>query len=248
MEALNIVRSHVINGQSPQYGPVTARLVEYGIARLRKAALSQEHEGHIIEPLAFLSVMQWLQTRTSTNLSAELRLQAGDPDSRGYVFERAMVLYLLQRLRYPVPLSTIFDFHPEHRPPWAKEEAHIVARLDGAGVSVDVIGDAPQNPALGVVCYARTIDDIIRWIEGPDPAPVILVPTILFGPDVLARVKLSSSTSLPILMGQLKSFTNGDKESLDAPTLSDALISMHPNHWFKKAVRQLLVLLLSSAN
>lgn len=236
------MRSHVINGQSPKYGPVTARLVEYGIACLRK-----EHEGHIIEPLAFLSVMQWLQTHTSTNLSAELRLQAGDPDSRGSAFERATVLDLLRRLRNPVPLSTIFDFHPEHRPPWANEEAHIVARLDGADVSVDIIGDAPQNPALGVVCYGRTIDDIIRWIEGPDPAPVILIPTILFGPDVLARVKLSSSTSIPILMGQLKPFTNGNKESLDAPTLSDALTSMHPNHWFKKAVRQ-LVLLLSSAN
>lgn len=236
------MRSHVISGQSPQYGPVTARLVEYGIARLREG-----HEGHIIEPLAFLSVMQWLQSRTSTNLSADLRLQAGDPHSRGYAFEGAMILYLLQRLRDPVPLSTIFNFHPKHRPPWADEQAQIVARLDGASVSVDIIGGAPQNPALGVVCYAQTIDDIIRWIEGPGPAPLILIPTILFGPDVLARVKLSSSTSIPILMGQLKSFTNGNKESLDAPTLTSALISMHPNHWFKKAVRQ-LVLLLSSAN
>ena len=230
------MRSHVINGQSPKYGPVPVRLVEYGIARLRKG-----REGHIIEPLAFLSVMQWLQTHTSTNLSAELRLQAGDPVLRGYAFEDATVLYLLRRLRNPVPLSTIFDFHPEHRPPWANEEARIVARLDGTSVSVDVIGDAPQNPALGVVCYARTIDDIIRWIEGPDPAPVILIPNILFGPDVLTRVKLSSSTSILILMGQLKSFTNGNKESLDAPTLSGALTSMHQSHWFKKAVRQLVL-------
>jgi hypothetical protein len=232
----------VIIGQSPQFGPVTARLVEYGIARLR-----QGHEGHIIEPLAFLSVMQWLQSHASTNLSTELRLQAGDPDLRAFAFERATALYLLRRLRNPVPLSTIFDFHPEHRPPWANEEAHIIARLDQAPVSVDVIGDAPQNPALGVVFYARTIDDIIRWIEGPDPAPVVLIPTNFFGPDILVRVRLSSSTSIPILMGQLKSFTNGNKDCLDVPTLSDALTSMHPSHWFKKAVRQ-LVLLLSSAN
>ena len=226
------MRSHVINGKSPQYGPVTARLVEYGIARLRK-----EHEGRITEPLAFLSVMQWLQSHPSTNLSAELRLQAGDSDLRGYAFEHAMNLYLLRRLRYPVPLSTIFNFHPEHRPPWADEEAHIVAQLNGGSVPVDLIGDAPQNPALGVVHCAETIDDIINWIEGSGHAPVILVPTILFGPDVLARVKLSSSASL-ILMGQHKSYTTGNKESLNAATLSGALGSMHPDHWFKTAVRQ----------
>lgn len=234
MEALNIVRSHVIKGRSPQYGPVTAKLVEYGIAHLRK-----EREGHITEALAFLSVMQWLQTCPTINLSAELRLKAGDSDSRGYAFEDAMVLYLLQRLHDPVPFSTIFDFHQEHRPSWANEEAHLVARLNGAGVPVDILGDAPQNPALAVVFYAQTIEEIIRWIEGPEPASVILIPTFLFGPDILVRVKLSSPSPrpLPILMGQLKSYTNGNKDSLDASTLSDALISMHPDHWFKQTVR-----------
>ena len=111
-------------------------------------------------------------------------------------------------------------------------------QLDGDSVPVDIIGDALQNPALGVVHCAETIDDIISWIEGPGHAPVILVPTILFGPDVLARVKLSPSASLHILMGQHKSYTTGNKESLDAVTLSNALVSMQPNHWFKTAVCQ----------
>lgn len=35
-EAVKIVQSHLLKGRSPTYGPVTARLVEYGIARLRE--------------------------------------------------------------------------------------------------------------------------------------------------------------------------------------------------------------------
>ena len=33
-------------------------------------------------------------------------------------------------------------------------------------------------------------------------------------------------------MGQLKSYLQGNKESLDAGTISYALTSLHPNHWF----------------
>ena len=55
-EAVQIVDSHLLKGKSLTYGPVTARLVEYGIAHLREG-----HKGEIIEPLAFLSLMRWLQ-------------------------------------------------------------------------------------------------------------------------------------------------------------------------------------------
>ena len=34
-EAVQIVQSHLLKGNSPTYGPVTENLVEYGIARLR---------------------------------------------------------------------------------------------------------------------------------------------------------------------------------------------------------------------
>jgi hypothetical protein len=40
-------------------------------------------------------------------------------------------------------------------------------------------------------------------------------------------------------MGQLKSFLTGNKESLGATTLTEALVSLHHDHWFKKAVRRL---------
>ena len=52
------MQSYLLKGQSPTYGPVTARLVEYGIARLREG-----HEGEIVEPLAFLSLMRWLEVK-----------------------------------------------------------------------------------------------------------------------------------------------------------------------------------------
>ena len=223
------MQSHVVKGQSPTYGPVTAKLVEYGIARLRDG-----HKGHIIEPLAFLSVMTWLKTHRNQQLEASIRLRTGDGHSRGYAFEEAMVLYLLRKLRYSAPLYTIFDFHPKHTPSWANEEAHIVARLNGVNVPADVIGEVPQNPGLGVVHYAGTIEDVICWIETLDPAPAILIASDLFGADILIRVKLSSR--IVILMGQFKSYTNGNKGTIDTTTLINALNSLHPDHWFKKSV------------
>jgi hypothetical protein len=140
-------------------------------------------------------------------------------------------------------LNTIFDFHPKFTPSWANEEAQIVPRLDG--VDVPVVGGAAQNPGLGVVHYAESIEDVICWIETLNPAPAILIASNSFGPDVLLRVKLSS-TRIVILTGQFKSCTDGNIESLDASTLNYALTSLHPNHWFKNSVGQ-LVLSLSSA-
>ena len=45
------------------FGPVTARLVKYRIARLR-----DNRNGEIVEPLAFLSLMQWLHGQGHLNL------------------------------------------------------------------------------------------------------------------------------------------------------------------------------------
>jgi hypothetical protein len=41
---------------TPRFGPVTVDLVEYGIAWLR-----EDHKGYIVEALAFLSLMKWLE-------------------------------------------------------------------------------------------------------------------------------------------------------------------------------------------
>jgi hypothetical protein len=62
--AAQIVESHLTEGKS---GPITTRLVEYGIA------LRQGLEGHIVEPLAFLSLMRWLQTLDHANLEVNIR-------------------------------------------------------------------------------------------------------------------------------------------------------------------------------
>ena len=56
--AAEIVQSHLTLGATPTFGPITERAVEYGVARLR-----DDHKGHIIEPLPFLSVMKWLETQ-----------------------------------------------------------------------------------------------------------------------------------------------------------------------------------------
>jgi len=225
----------LIKGESPSYGPVTTKLVEYGIARL-----GEDHDGQIVEPLAFLSAIKWFEAHDITKLSADIRLRAGDSGkSRGYAFEDAVVLYLLRGLGTPVFPNTIFSFHPEFTPSWADEKAQIqvVARLGGDYIPVNIMEEAPQNPGLCIVRYAETIDDVINWIETLDSAPAILISSDLFGPDVLLKVKLwSESTAKPriiIVMARLKSNTRDNKATLDdhAQTLSNALTSLHPEHW-----------------
>lgn len=65
--------------------------------------------------------------------------------------------------------------------------AHIVARLCGNDVAVDVLGGAAENPGLSVVHYASSIEDTIDWIDDPDNASALLITSRLFGSDVMAR-------------------------------------------------------------
>lgn len=152
---------------------------------------------------------------------------------------------------HPIPFSAIFYFHGTP-PSWADEMAQIIGRLDGTDVTVDIVGETPQNPSLGVVHYAANIEEILQWIQAPATAPAILIATHLFGPDVMVRFKSYSLNPAVaprdvLAMGQCKSYTAGNKESLDAKTLCEALESLSPDHWFKKTVRQ-LVSSLSSAH
>ena len=241
----------MLKGKSPTYGPVTARLVEYGIARLRQNSAKFEHKGQIIEPLAFLSLMRWLQTQGRLSLQANLRLRLGDESSRGSAFEEVGVLYLLRALRYPVPFTTIFNFH--YTPSWANEMGQIVARLDKVNVGVDVLGEDPENPGLSVAHYASSIEDIIDWMDKLDNASVLLIPSHLFGPSVMARCRSSSSdTTAPprnvLLMGRFKASTAGNQESLNAETVAEAPTPLHPDHWFKQSVCHLVSLIFFSSH
>jgi hypothetical protein len=232
-EAVQIVQSHLLKGRSPTYGPVTARLVDYGIA-----CLCEGNKGRIVEPLAFLSLMRWLQVQGHLNLEANIL-----GNELAHAFEEVGILYLLRALRDPVPFTTVFDFRCA--PSWAKEMAHIIARLDERNVAVDILERAPENPGLSVVHYASSIEDTIDWVDNPDTASALLIPSHLFGPDVMARCRSSSSDTPVLLMGQFKSYTVGNKESLDAETVAKALTSLHPEHWFKRAVCCLVSLLSS---
>ena len=228
-EATQIVQSHLTKGKSPTFGPVTARLVGYGLAHLRDG-----QKGHIVEPLAFLSLMKWFQNQDSVNLETNTRFPLAVQDSHveGHDSEELIVLYLLRMLRYPVPFSTIFNFH--NTPVWANDMVQIVGCLDG----------------IGMVHYATDIDDVIRWVQTTATAPAVLVTTHLFDPDVMIRCSSPPLNSTAVsgnvfLIDQIKFFTKGNKESLDAGTISHALTSLHPDHWFKEAVSYLASLLSS---
>jgi hypothetical protein len=223
-----IVQSHLTKGQTPTFGPVTVKLVEYGIAHLRN-----NHSGEIVEPLAFLSLVKWFETQPTLSLETNIGTQLGIGDSsRGDAYEQLAILYLLRALDHFTTLRTVFKFH-NTEPSWADEPTRIVGHINGAPVPVDVLGKNPENPGLGVVQYAANIKEVIQWIKNPTTA--VLVPSTLFGPDVLL------SCNGVLLMGQLKSCTVGNLHSLDSETICDALTSLHPNHWFKKAVCPLVL-------
>ena len=212
--------------------------MEYGLARLRS-----KHKGHIIEPLAFLSLMKWLQNQDDANLETNIRSRLGFRGSPGEAYEELIVLYLLRILRYPVPFSTIFNIHTP--PVWANDMVQIAGCLDGISVAVDVLG---ENPGLGVVHYATDIGDVIRWIQTTTTAPAVLVATHLFGPDVIIRCSAHPLNSTVesrnvLVIGQITSYTEDERDSLNAGTISHALTSPHPNHWFKRVVSRLSSLL-----
>jgi hypothetical protein len=210
---------------APTFGLDIDKVVEYGIARLR-----DEHNGEIIEPL---SVLRWLESQQH-HLEFNIRLRLGSWNSRGRAFEQLVLLYLVQILRDPVPLNTIFDFHG-NPPEWADELAQVVGRLAGINVPVDVLGERPDNPGLGVVHYVESIKDIVCWIDNPYTAPAVLIPGDNFGPDVMIRCKLSSSMTL-FIMAQLKCVIKGNKTCLDARSMTNALTLLHEDHWFKREV------------
>jgi len=219
------VQSHLTRGSSPTHGPVTLRLVEYGIARFRK-----DHQGEIIEPLPFLSLMRWLQNQNALSMASSLQTRLSFPESPGQAYEETVVLFLLRACCHGrVTFRTIFNFHAR-TPSWADEPANVCARLNGACVPVDVLGDAPLNPSLGVAHYASNIDDILAWLQDSPTAPAVLVPGPLFGPDVMIRF------GDVLGIGQFKSHLHGNKKSLDVTTMTKALTSLDPKHWFKQEV------------
>jgi hypothetical protein len=165
--------------------------------------------------------------------------------SRGNTFEQVGVLYLFRVLCHPEPLTAAFDFKTPSS--WANKKYQIVVRVNNDHVPVDVLGTHSQNPGLCVVTYASSIKEIIDWIDGTGTASAVLIPSQSFGPDVMVRCRSSpidvpSSRTL-ILMGQFKSCTVGNKETLDAKTVTNALSSLHSDHWFKASVGYLVSLL-----
>ena len=191
--------------------------------------------------------MRWLQKTNNLSVEANLRrrLRVGDQASRGNAFEEVGILHLYRALCHPGLLTTVFDI--ELPPSWANKKYQIVARLDKDDVPVDVLGTYPQNPELCVVDYASSIEEVIDWIDGTGTASAVLVPSHLFGPDVMVRCRSSPindpSRRTLILMGQFKSYMIGNKTSLNAETLTDALNSLHSDHWFRGAVCYLVSLL-----
>jgi len=147
------VRSHLTRGDPPTFGPVTRRLVSYGIACLR-----EDNQGEIVEPLSFLSLMRWLQSHHPLSLESNPRTRLSIPEARGQAYEEMVIRHLFRACHHgQVTFSTIFNFHTEP-PSWANEPADIVARLEGAYVPVDFLGGAPQTPSIGVAQYSNDID------------------------------------------------------------------------------------------
>ena len=108
--------------------------------------------------------------------------------------------------------------------------AQIAGVLQGKEVPVNVLEIPLGHPSLSVVYYAETIEHIIQWfIESP--APSVLVPTNLFGPDII--IKCFGNLHL---MGQARSCLQGNINEINATTTADAINSLNPTRWFTTVV------------
>ena len=223
-EVAAIVQSHLIKKSTPTFGPLGHRHVEYGIAHLRN-----DHQGEIIEPLAFLSIVRWLETQKDLCLENNLRHPLADTDYRGHAFEGLVILFLLRTFCRPTVLSSVFKFHGTV-PKWADMMAQIAGCIKGEEVPVNVLEIPPRYPSLGVVYYADTIEDIIRWFK-ESPALSVLVPTHLFGPDII--IKCFGGLHL---LGQVKPCLEGNINEINATTTADAINSLNPTKWFTTVV------------
>ena len=147
-EVASIVQSHLIKKSTPTFRPLAHKHIEYGIAHLR-----DDHQGEIIEPLAFLSIVRWLETQKDLCLENNLRHPLADIDYCGHAFEGVVILFLLRTFCRPTVLSTVFKFHGTF-PNWAHTKTQIAGRLEGGYVPVNVLEIPPRYPLLGVVYYA----------------------------------------------------------------------------------------------
>ena len=236
-EVKAVVQSH-ITGNRPIFGPVNAKAVEYGIARFREDDL----KGHIVEPLAFLSLVTWLENSLHMDINTMIRSPLAYSSLRGSAFEELIILHLFRSFCRPVPLDAIFEFHGT-TPSWRAGLAQIVGRVDGKYVPVRILSDDTWlNPKLAVVHYAENIKEVLDWLEvsGSPSAPAVLIPGNLSGPDIMAWVEINGRRVL--LMGQMKSYLAGNVHSLDSETMVKAFQSLHPDHWFKSSVCFCLVI------
>jgi hypothetical protein len=197
-DVAGLVQSHLTKGSTPTFGPLPHKHVEYGIAHLRN-----DHRGEIVEPLVFVSIVTWLETQKDLCVETNLRHILAIQPFRGYAFEELVILFLLRTFSRPTALNSVFNFHGTV-PEWADSETHLVGRLEDREVPVSVLDFPPRYPSLGVVYFADSIEDIIRWLK-KSPAPSALVPNNLFGPDMIIKCHGL------LLMGQAKSFLNGKK-------------------------------------
>jgi hypothetical protein len=224
----SIVHSHMTKKGPPIYGPVTERLVEYGIARLRP-----DFKGQISEPLALVSLVKWFQGQGGFRLESGIRVRLADPDSRGSAFEELMVLYITKQFRHLTRIDSIFEFHGT-KPAWVSQTAQLVHRVNGNEFEpVDLDTQQPFTPCTGVTYYASTVEEVIQWLT--KSAAGWCLPGDLFGPDFLAWILLSSGEQA-LVMGQDKYCLSGNVDSVTAETSTKAVRSLTPGHWFKKAV------------
>ena len=224
----SIVHSHSTKKEAPSYGPVSQRVVEYGIARLR-----EDFMGEIDEPLALFSLLRWFETQEGFQLANGLKQRLGDQEQRGLAFEELVILYITKIFRNPVRLDQVFEFHSSP-PTWASEPAQLVHRVGTNKFEpVDLDSQSPHTPATGVTCYAEKAKDVICWLT--ESRLGWCCPSNSFGPDLLMWLRFSSG-EVRLVMIQNKSYFSGNVDSLKANVVADALDSLTPGHWFKSLV------------
>ncbi|TFK68933.1 hypothetical protein BDN72DRAFT_768678 [Pluteus cervinus] len=243
LENVRRITAHYLLGSIKiPLGEDDAKYVQYGYSRFFDSAA---REATMDEPLVLLSASHWLNANDHstkhpfwTDRIGTLG-QVGGAEGEWNGFENYLAFCLHLAFSGGRKLSDVFNFRGNHLPPWANEEAQLVAisqLTPGGGLELGqeesiLSTDAGPSAALGM--HARSIDLALSWLNHADHT-AICFPHKHMGPDLLFVLRLQDGKKIWVAL-QAKYITLPQIKKAD---LRSALRSVTPECFFVDATGQ----------
>jgi hypothetical protein len=216
-------------GKSLGYSPAPNALVETGLGQF----FGKQHSEPcviIAEPLAVMSIMQYLVSKGKTVWS-NIYTICQHTESRGRGFEAAVLLSMTKLLQNEKPMAELLSFQ-DLTPEWATCTAQLVRRSSDNPECFVPHGD-DGFPTTNLAQYAETPKEVTNWLKSGMTAWCF--PGTLMGPDIIARVRLSNG-NVVLLAVQVKCHLSGNEKTVTANVTAEGIRSLIPATWFHSLV------------